>query len=353
MAIAIQRTTHPKTPDAKNLGFGVFTDHMFVLDYNQSQGWHNPRIEPYGPFLIEPGALVLHYAQAIFEGMKAYRGQDGRHLLFRPTENMRRLNRGCQRMAIPAVDEELVLQGIKELVHLEQAWIPDAPGTSLYIRPFIVATEPFLGPRAAFNYKLMVILSPVGSYFAGGLKPVSIFVEPKFIRAAPGGTGNVKAAGNYAPQLSVQERVAKEGWEQVLWLDGVEHKYIEEVGAMNVFFNIAGELITPELGDTILPGITRNTVITLLKAWGIPVSERKLSIEELFTAQRAGNVVEAFGCGTAAVISPIGKLSWQGEVIEIGEGKAGAVSQRLYDTITGMQTGRLADEYGWVVEAKV
>ncbi|HHY09314.1 MAG TPA: branched-chain amino acid aminotransferase [Firmicutes bacterium] len=354
MRISLERTAAPKPkPDQSELGFGrIFTDHMFVMDYKEGQGWHDPRIIPYGPLQIEPSALVFHYAQAVFEGMKAFMAPDGRALLFRPEQNMKRLNRSNERMCIPAFDEEFVLEAIQELVALEKDWIPREPGTALYIRPFIIATDPVLGVRASSTYKFMVVLSPVGAYYPEGINPVSIYVESHYVRAVRGGTGFAKAAGNYAGGLKAQEKAAKAGHAQVLWLDGLEQKYVEEVGAMNVFFNIGGELITPALGDTILPGVTRDSVLHLLKSWGIPAIERRLAIAELFQAHKDGRLVEAFGCGTAAVISPIGKLTWQDETIEIGGGKIGEISQRLYDTITGIQNGRLPDDFNWTVEAK-
>lgn len=355
MQISLQRAAvlKPK-PDQTKLGFGrIFTDHMFVMDYKPGPGWHKPRLVPYAPLELEPAALVFHYAQAVFEGMKAFRSPQGRVFLFRPEQNLARLNRSNERMCIPPFDEQFLLGALKQLVALEQDWIPAAPGTALYIRPFIFATDPVLGVRASSTYKFLVILSPVGAYYSEGLNPISIYVEPHYVRAVRGGTGFAKAAGNYAGGLKAQEESKKDGHAQVLWLDGLERKYVEEVGAMNVFFNLEGELITPALGDTILPGITRDSVIQLLKSWGVPVAERRLAIQELFQAQREGKLIEAFGCGTAAVISPIGKLSWRGTTIEIGAGKIGELSQRLYDTITGIQSGRLPDEFGWTVEVEV
>lgn len=351
MRISLVKTTTPKSkPDESNLGFGrFFTDHMFVMDYKEEKGWHSPRIVPYAPLQLEPSVAVFHYGQAVFEGMKAFRAPDGRVLLFRPEQNMARLNRSNARMSIPQFDEEFALRAIKELVALDQDWIPSAEGTALYLRPFIIATDQVLGVRASMTYQFIVILSPVGAYYPEGINPVSIYVEPHYVRAVRGGTGYAKAAGNYAGSLLAQKEAKDKGYSQVLWLDGLEQKYVEEVGAMNVYFNIGGELITPELGDSILPGITRDSVMRLLKSWDIPVTERRLSIDEIFEAHADGTLIEAFGCGTAAVISPIGKLEWQGRIIELGEGKTGVISQRLYTTLTGIQNGLLRDEFGWMV----
>ncbi len=352
--ITVVKTTAPRTrPDQNKLGFGRhFTDHMFIMDYTEGKGWHDARIVPYGPLEMEPACAVLHYGQAVFEGMKAYKSQDGRILLFRPEQNMARLNRSKARLSIPQFDEEFVLEALKQLVLLDRDWIPEAPGTALYLRPFVIGTDNVLGVRASSTYKLMIILSPVGAYYEEGLNPVSIWVEPHYVRAVRGGTGYAKAAGNYAGSLLAQKNAQAKGYSQVLWLDGLERKYVEEVGAMNVFFNIDGELITPDLGDSVLPGITRDSVLQLLKSWNIPAAERRLSVEEIFQAHADGRLVEAFGCGTAAVISPIGKLGWGERDIVINEGRIGEISQRLYDTMTGIQTGRLEDPFGWTVEVE-
>jgi branched-chain amino acid aminotransferase len=352
--ITVVKTTAPRTrPDQNKLGFGRhFTDHMFIMDYTEGKGWHDARIVPYGPLEMEPACAVLHYGQAVFEGMKAYKSQDGRILLFRPEQNMARLNRSNARLSIPQFDEEFVLEALKQLVLLDRDWIPEAPGTALYLRPFVIGTDNVLGVRASSTYKLMIILSPVGAYYEEGLNPVSIWVEPHYVRAVRGGTGYAKAAGNYAGSLLAQKNAQAKGYSQVLWLDGLERKYVEEVGAMNVFFNIDGELITPDLGDSVLPGITRDSVLQLLKSWNIPTAERRLSVEEIFQAHADGRLVEAFGCGTAAVISPIGKLGWGERDIVINEGRIGEISQRLYDTMTGIQTGRLEDPFGWTVEVE-
>jgi len=354
LEIKIEKTASPKQkPDQSNLGFGrYFTDHMFIMDYTEGKGWHDARIVPYGPLELDPSTAVLHYGQCIFEGMKAYKAKDGRILLFRPYQNMERINMSNERLCIPPVDPEFCVEAIKRLVNLEKDWIPTAEGTSLYIRPFIIATDPFLGVHPAHTYKYIVILSPVGAYYPQGINPVNIYVESKYVRAVKGGTGFAKTAGNYAASLKAQDEAESKGYIQVLWLDGVERKYIEEVGSMNVFFKINGEVITPSLEGSILPGITRNSVIQLLKSWGIKVSERKLGIQELYDAHAKGLLEEAFGTGTAAVISPIGQLNWDGKIITVNDGKIGEISAKLYSEITGIQNGVIEDKFGWIVEVK-
>ena len=351
MEIAVRLTTAPKAkPDGTKLGFGqVFTDHMFMMDYNPEQGWHNPCIVPYGPLELDPATAVFHYAQAVFEGMKAFRAVDGRVLLFRPWLNLERLNRSNERMCIPKVDPEFVLKAMKQLVDVERDWVPSAPGTSLYIRPFIFATDTILGVHPARTYKFLIILSPVGSYYPQGINPVSIYVEPEYVRAVRGGTGEAKAAGNYASGLKAQ-RAAQAGGHAVLWLDALERRYVEEVGAMNVFFHFGDEVATPELSGSILLGITRRSVLELLQSWGVRVTERKITINEVFHAHSEGTLKEAFGTGTAAVISPIGQLAWGDRAITINANEIGELSRKLYDTLTGIQTGRLTDEFGWTEE---
>ncbi len=352
MEIKITKTTNPKAkPDQSNLGFGIhFTDHMFVMDYDEGEGWHSPRIEPYGPIALEPSAMIFHYGQAIFEGLKAYRAKNGQILLFRPKDNMHRVNISNDRLCIPPIDEEFAVEAIKTLVRLEKDWIPTAPGTSLYIRPFIIAVDPVLGVHPAHHYKFMVILSPVGAYYPEGLNPVKIYVEDEYVRAVRGGIGYAKTPGNYAASLKAQMKAQELGYTQVLWLDGVERKYIEEVGTMNVFFQIGDEVITPALNGSILAGITRFTTIDLLKSWGVNVVERKLGIQEVYDAHKAGTLKEVFGTGTAAVISPVGALDWKNQVIEINGGKIGELSQKIYDTVTGIQSGELPDTFGWTTE---
>ncbi|QNU65483.1 branched-chain amino acid aminotransferase [Ruminiclostridium herbifermentans] len=349
MNISITKTTNPKQkPDQNNLGFGInFTDHMFIMDYDEGQGWHDARIVPYAPIPVDPSAMALHYGQAIFEGLKAYKSAKGEILLFRPEKNMQRVNNSNRLLCIPEINVDDCVQAIKEIVRVDAGWIPSAPGTSLYIRPFIFASEPALGVRPSHSYKFIIILSPVGAYYPEGINPVKIYVESKYVRAVRGGLGEAKTVANYAASLKAQVEAKKEGYTQVLWLDGVEKKYVEEVGTMNVFFKIDGEVITPELTGTILPGITRMSTIELLKQAGIPVSERRISIQEIYDAHAAGKLEEAFGTGTAAVISPIGEFSWNGKVIKVNDGKIGEVSQKIYDTITGIQSGELEDTFGW------
>jgi len=352
--ISIQKTKNPKAkPDQTKLGFGqYFTDHMFIMDYSIEKGWHDPRIVPYGPLTLEPSTMIFHYGQAIFEGLKAYNFKDGRVFLFRPDMNMKRINKSNDRMSIPPIDEDFALEALKTLVSIDRDWIPTEPGTSLYIRPFIIATDPFLGVRPSYTYKFIIILSPSGAYYPTGINPVKILIENEYVRAVRGGTGFAKTPGNYAASLKAQDIAHEKGYVQVLWLDGIERKYIEEVGSMNVFFKIGGEVITPSLDGSILPGITRDSVIHLLKHWGIKVTERKLSVQELYDAHASGKLEEAFGTGTAAVISPIGELNWNDNIITVSGGKIGELSQKLYDTITGIQNGILEDEFGWMVEVK-
>lgn len=343
-----KRAVLKEKPDQNNLGFGkYFTDYMFVMDYEEGKGWFDPRIVPYGPLSLDPACMVLHYGQAIFEGMKAYRAKDGRILLFRPEKNMQRVNISNDRLCIPQVDVDFCVSAIKELVRVEENWIPTAPGTSLYIRPFIIATEAALGVKPSHTYQFIVILSPVGAYYAEGLNPVKIYVENQYVRAVRGGIGYAKTPGNYAASLKAQVEAKEKGYSQVLWLDGVEQKYIEEVGTMNVFFVIGDEIVTPMLNGSILAGITRDSTIELLKSWGMNVSERKVALEELLEANRSGELKEAFGTGTAAVISPIGELNINGEVIPLNGGKIGPISQKIYDTITGIQSGEVEDKLGW------
>lgn len=349
--ITIEQSKAPKQkPDQNNLGFGnYFTDHMFIMDYTEGVGWHDPRIIPYQPLMMDPATMVLHYGQAIFEGLKAYQAQDGRVLLFRPHQNMARVNISNDRLCIPPIDVDFGVEAIKTLVKLEKDWIPQAEGTSLYIRPFIIATDPFLGVRPSLTYKFIIILSPVGAYYPEGINPVKIYIESKYVRAVKGGIGFAKTPGNYAASLKSQEEAQEKGYTQVLWLDGVERKYIEEVGTMNVFFKIDGRVITPSLEGSILAGITRDSSIALLHHWGIPVEERRISIEEIYQAQKDGKLEEAFGTGTAAVISPIGSLNWNGNIITINNGQTGELSKRIYDTITGIQSGKIEDPFGWTV----
>lgn len=353
--IRVELTKHPKQKpaDESKLGFGtIFSDHMFVMNYDEGEGWHDPRIVPYSNFEISPAAMCLHYGQSVFEGMKAYRAVDGRILLFRPDRNMARLNSSCDRLCIPLIDENFAEKAIEKLVSVEKDWIPHADGTSLYLRPFIIGVDPHIGVHPAKHLLFFVLCSPSGAYYPEGLDPVKIYVETNYVRAVRGGMGFTKTAGNYAASLKAQDEAEKQEYTQVLWLDGVERKYIEEVGTMNVFFAIGDEIVTPALQGSILPGVTRMSAIDLLKSWGLKVSERQLSIQELADAYAAGKLKEAFGTGTAAVISPIGHLKWGDTVMEINDGKIGSISQRLYDTLTGIQWGKLKDVFGWTVEVK-
>ena len=351
--IKIERTTAPKAKptDESKLGFGkIFTDHMYVMEYNPQQGWHDPKIMPYQEISLEPSAMVFHYGQEMFEGMKAYKCEDGRILLFRPNKNIERANNSNRRLCIPEIPEDDFLNGIKTLVSIDADWIPTRPGTSLYIRPFVIATDPFLGVRPSDTYKFIIILSPVGAYYASGLDPVKIWIEDDYVRAVRGGIGEAKTGGNYVASLAAQMKAHDEGYSQVLWLDGVERKYIEEVGAMNIFFKINGTVVTPMLNGSILPGVTRASCIDLCKKWGLPVEERRISVDELVEAARTGALEECWGSGTAAVISPVGHLRFEDEVMQIADGGIGEVSQKLYDTVTGIQTGKVEDTLGWTVE---
>ncbi|HEX7064416.1 MAG TPA: branched-chain amino acid aminotransferase [Bacillales bacterium] len=340
-------------PDPDRLGFGkYFSDHMFIMDYEAEKGWYHPRIVPYQPITLDPSARVLHYGQAVFEGLKAYRTKEGRALLFRPEKNMRRLNLSNERLCIPPLDEGFLIEALKQLIAIDKDWIPSADGTSLYIRPFIISTDSVIGASAANQYRFMIILSPVGSYYKEGMHPIRIHVESKYVRAVDGGIGAAKTAGNYASALKAQKKAQDNGYAQVLWLDGIERKYVEEVGNMNVFFKLNGEVVTPLLNGSILAGITRDSVIHLLRDMNVPVTERKISIEELYKAHADGTFEEAFGAGTAAVISPIGELNWRNEKIQINNGKTGKLAKRLYDTLTGIQQGHSNDPYGWTVEVK-
>ncbi len=339
-------------PDWNNLGFGrYFTDHMFIMDYDKGMGWHDARIVPYQNLSLDPACMVFHYAQEMFEGLKAYRTPNGKIQLFRPDKNIERMNNTNTRLCIPHLEPSDVLDALKALVATEAEWVPTEEGTSLYIRPFIIATDVQLGVHPSKSYKFMIILSPVGSYYPEGIKPVKIFVEREYVRAVKGGTGYAKVGGNYACSLIGQEKAEQMGYSQVLWLDGIEHKYIDEVGAMNVFFVIDGTVVTPALEEgNILPGVTRDSCIKLLKTLGYKVEERKLSLDEVIDAYSAGKLNEAFGTGTAAVVSPMGLLDTGDMKMTINNGEIGSVAQKLYDTLTGIQWGRIDDAFGWTVE---
>ncbi len=338
-----------KPEDESKLGFGqFFSNHMFLLDFNREKGWHDARIVPYGPFSMDPASVVLHYAQEVFEGLKAYntKGEIG---LFRPMENIKRMSRSCNRMCIPAFPEDLVYEALKKLVMMDRDWVPTASGTSLYIRPTVIATEPFLGVRPADEYLLYIITGPVGAYYATGFAPVKILVEDQYTRAAPGGVGEAKTSGNYAAALKAQMEAHDKGYSQVLWLDGKDRKYVEEVGTMNIMFKFKDELATAPLDGTILPGVTRNSVLTLARDMGLDVQERKITIDEVIDKAKSGELEEVFGTGTAAVIAPVASLSYQGQEYNIGDGRTGKLAQGLFDAITGIQTGTGDDPHGWRV----
>ena len=350
MEIKITKTTTPKIMPAEDkLGFGkVFTDHMFVMDYEEGKGWFDARIVPFGRISLHPASTVLHYGAEIFEGLKAYRRADGGVQLFRPMENIRRMNNSAERMSLPLLDEQDALEILTKFVQLEERFVPKSFGTSLYLRPFMFGNDESLGVHAVKRATFMLIASPSGSYYAEGINPVKIMIESEDVRTVRGGTGYAKCGGNYAASTRAGERASKKGYSQVLWLDGVERKYIEEVGAMNVMFKIDGEIVTPMLTGSILPGITRKSCIEVLKKMGYKVSERLLSVDELVSALESGKLEEAWGCGTAAVVSPIGKLAYGDKEYVVSGGQIGEVTQKLYDTLTGIQWGKLEDEFGWV-----
>lgn len=344
-------TSKKEKPDPSSLGFGkYFTDYMFVMDYEEEKGWHRPRLTPYAPIMLDPSSSVFHYGQAVFEGLKAYRTEDGRVLLFRPEQNIKRLNRSCQRMSMPPLDEELVLEALTQLVELEKEWVPREKGTSLYIRPFVIATEPSLGVKASKKYTFMIVLSPVGSYYGDQLQPINIYVEDEFVRAVNGGVGNAKTSGNYAASLQAQQKANELGYDQVLWLDAIEKKYAEEVGSMNIFFVINGEVVTPALSGSILSGITRASAIELIRSWGIPVREERISIDDIYAASARGELTEVFGTGTAAVVTPVGELNIHGRTVIVNDRQIGEISKKLYQTITDIQLGKVKDPFRWTVE---
>ena len=345
-----QATVKKQKPKDKDLTFGtVFTDHMFVMDFQEEKGWYDPRIEPYGPFPMDPAAAVLHYAQAVFDGLKAFRTKSGRVHLFRPQKHVARLIESSRRLCIPPLDPELALKSLVSLVGMEKDWVPSTVGTSLYVRPTIIASEAFLGVRPAKSYIYYVILSPVGAYYPEGMNPVKILVVDKYVRAVEGGVGGAKTGVNYAASLYAAEEAKHEGFTQVLWLDGRERKYNDEVGTMNIMMKIGDEIITPPLSGTILAGVTRDSVLTLMREWGLRVSERPVTIDEVAQAAHKGKLEEVWGTGTAAVISPVGELSYKGERIVINGGRIGPLTQKLYDTIVGIQYGTAPDTRGWTV----
>ena len=351
--IELAKTLKEKPADETKLGFGhIFTDHMFIMNYDTGEGWHDARIVPYQNLSLSPASMCLHYGQEIFEGLKAYRTAEGKIQLFRPDENFKRMNVSNERMVIPKINEKDALEALTKLLEIEKDWGPHTEGAALYIRPFIIAVDPYVGVRPADHYLFMIILSPSGAYYSTGLNPVKIYVETKYVRAVRGGTGFAKTAANYAISLAGQDEAHKQDYEQVLWLDGVERKYIEEVGSMNIFFVINGEVITPELTGSVLPGITRKSAIEVCRSKGYKVTERRITIQEVADAYDAGKLDEVFGTGTAAVISPVGHLKWDDKIMEINDNKIGKVSQMLYDTMTGIQWGKIPDTFGWTYEIK-
>ncbi len=348
LKVTLTTSLKPKPQDDK-LGFGqIFTDHMFVMDYSADKGWSGARIEPYAPFQIEPSTMVLHYGQAVFEGMKAYRTVDGKVKIFRPKSYLARMNRSNKRLCIPPVDPDFIFESLKKLLKIEKDWVPSSEGTSLYIRPFVIAMDPYLGVRPSYAYRFFIILSPVGAYYPEGFKPVKIWVEAKYVRAIRGGVGMAKTPGNYAASLLAAEEAKANGYTQVLWLDGVEKKYVEEVGTMNIFFKIDNRLVTPPLEGSILGGMTRESVIHVAKDWGMEVAEERISIDQVYDAHDRGALQEVFGTGTAAVVSPVSLLNWAGRIITVNGGEAGETSLRLYDEITGFQYGKIADRFSWM-----
>ena len=352
MEIKITRTTTPKQKPAPGqpLGFGkIFTDHMFVMNYTEGKGWHDPRIVPYENLSLAPAAMVFHYGQEMFEGLKAYKGVDGNVYLFRPDMNAKRTNNTNERLVIPQLPVEDCVEAVRAVVDVDRDWVPTDPGTSLYIRPFIIATDEFLGVAPSKTYLFIIILSPSGAYYESGLEPVGIWIEDEYVRAVKGGMGFAKTGGNYAASLIAQVKAHDDGYSQVLWLDGVERKYIEEVGSMNIMFKIAGKVVTPMLNGSILPGITRDSILTVCRDWGYEVEERRISVDELVAAAKDGTLEEVWGTGTAAVVSPVNKLRYEDDVMLIGDGGIGELTQKLYDELTGIQWGKLEDKRGWRV----
>ncbi|MDE5853185.1 MAG: branched-chain amino acid aminotransferase, partial [Oscillospiraceae bacterium] len=335
----------------KDFNFGKnFTDHMFIMDYDEGIGWHNQTIKPYGPLAIDPSCSCLHYGQEIFEGLKAYRTKNNVIQLFRPLENFKRMNASCDRMCIPSIDEEVVLNALITLLKIDSEWVPYEEGATLYIRPFIIATENTLGVHRANSYKFIIIMSPSGAYYANGLSPIKIFVEKDYVRAVPGGTGTAKTGGNYAASIKSQNNAKKAGYNEVLWLDGIYRKYIEEVGAMNIFFRINDKIITPKLNGSILCGITRDSIIQLIKDWNLPFEERKITIDEIIKAYDDNTLQEVWGTGTAAVVSPVGTLGYDNKILNINNNKIGDISKKLYDNLTGIQFGKLPDSHNLLLK---
>ena len=352
MDIRFEKREHLKEkPDQKNLGFGKYmTDYMFVMDWDREKEWHDARIVPHEPMLLDPACVALHYAQETFEGMKAYRTKEGKIQLFRPEMNAKRMIKSNERLCMPPVPVDMFVEAVEELVKVEKDWVPSEPETSLYIRPSMFATESSLGVHMASSYKFVVICTPVGAYYAEGVNPVRILVEDELVRAVKGGTGFTKCGGNYAASILGQVKAEKQGCTQVLWLDGVERKYVEEVGTMNIMFKIAGEIYTAPIEGTVLPGVTRDSIIHILKDWGYKVNETRLSVDDLMKAGHDGTLEEAFGTGTAAVISPVGEFVYKDDKVTVNDFKTGELTQKLYDYLTGIQWGSVEDKYHWTVE---
>lgn len=353
ISVTLTKAPRPRPADA-SLSFGkVMTDHMFVMNYTEEKGWHDPRVVPYAPLALDPSTQVLHYGQAVFDGLKAFRGKDGKVRIFRAQRHAERLNKSCKALCIPEMDVDLVRRSFEAIVGVDHEWVPHTRGTSLYIRPTVIATDAMLGVHPSHSYTYFVICSPVGAYYKEGVKPVRILVSDNHVRAVQGGLGEAKTAANYAASLSAQKEAQEAGYAQVLWLDGVERKYIDEVGTMNIMMQIGDEIITPPLAGTILDGVTRNSILTLMRDWGLKVSERKVSIDEVWEAGRNGTLREMWGTGTAAVVSPVGELGYKGEQLVIGNGHIGSLTQKLYDAIVGIQYGEAEDKFGWTSEVKV
>lgn len=354
MEIKFIKTTTPKEkPDASTVAFGKnFTDHMFIMNYNKENGWHEPRIVPFDNLSLSPASAVFHYGAEVFEGLKAYYTTNGDVQLFRPLDNIKRLNDSAERLALPQLDEQFALEALEKFVSIEKDWVPKKYGTSLYIRPFLFASEPALGLHTIDEAMFVIIASPVGNYYKEGINPVSIMIEDEDVRAVRGGTGYAKCGGNYAASNRAGEKAEKKGFSQVLWLDGVERKYIEEVGSMNVMFKIKGKIVTPKLTGSVLPGITRRSCIQILKDWGYEVEERLVSVDEIGEAMKNGELEEAWGTGTAAVVSPIGILQYKDTNYVINNEKIGPITKKLYDELTGIQWGKIVDKHNWCVKIK-
>lgn len=353
LEIKLVKTTTPKQKpaDEASLGFGkFFTDHMFIAEYSVGKGWHDARIVPYGPLSIDPASPVLHYGQEIFEGLKAYRRKDGGIQLFRPMENALRMNRSAERICMPPLDPEFQVKAMKMLIQLEEEWIPSSEGTSLYLRPMMIADGAELGVHPAKHFLYVIICSPSGAYYKNGMQPLRIHIEDYYVRAVKGGIGSAKTGGNYAASLKATFDAAEKGFDQVLWLDGRENKYVEEVGAMNMMFVIDGKIVTAPLEGSILAGVTRKSILQLAQDKGYQTEERRISVQELFDAYERGGLTEAFGTGTAAVISPVGEMEYQGKSMVLNDHKIGNISQEMYDTLVGIQRGDLPDIYGWTVK---